>query len=377
MRRLACLLLVAAALVAGCGHPLIPQSVVAAHQTVKAHAKAAAAAKATAAASPTAAPPVSRVAQIGANGPVVGVNLYATSNYSAAQTQADGIRMMSYIKNDLHAGAVDIVWNFYASNDSSNTVLTDSTTLTADNVAILTQIAQEYHLLVAYRPLMFVHIQNTWEGNIKPANSRLWFDSYYNQNLPYLRMAQRYHVAEYIIGTEMDGVIGNALWPGFIARSNQVYQGVVSYAAHEYLYFPPKHQIPNMQYLGVDMYEKMNIPASSSQARVTQNYESWFAKMPASELRRTAIIETGISGVDGAYGSPSNLNLTGNMDPVIQQRWFTAACQAVKKFQLRAVFFWKVNLADMPLTHPASTPATFEGRLGAQAIAACASIING
>jgi hypothetical protein len=375
MRRLACLLLAAAALAAGCGHPLIPRSVVDARQTVKAQATATA--QATASASPTSAPWVPRVAQIGANGPVVGVNLYATSNYSAAQTRADGIRMMSYIKNVLHAGAVDIVWSFYASNDSSNAVLTDSTTLTAENVAILTQIAQEYHLLVAYRPLMFAHEQNTWEGLIKPANSRLWFDSYYEQNLPYLRLAQQYHVAEYIIGTEMDGVINNALWPGFIARSNQVYTGVISYAAHENLYFPPHSQLPNMQYLGVDMYEKMRIPASSSLERVTQNYESWFAKMPASVLRRTAIIETGISGVDGAYYSPANLNLTGHMDSVIQERWFTAACQAVKKFQLRAVFFWKVNLADMPLTAPASSPSVFEGRLGAQAIAACASIING
>lgn len=377
MRRLACLLLVAAALVAGCGHPGIPQSVIAAHQAVKAHAKGAATAKATASASPTAAAPVSRVAQIGANGPVVGVNLYATNNYSAAQTQADGIRMISYIKNVLHAGAVDIVWNFYASSDSSNTVLTNSTTLTAKNVAILTQIAREYHLLVAYRPMMFAHAQNTWEGLIKPANSRLWFDSYYKQNLPYLRFAQQYHVAEYIIGTEMDGVINNTLWPGFVARSNQVYTGVISYAGHQSRYFPPHSQLPKMQYLGVDMYEDLNIPASASLARVTQNYESWFAKMPASVLRRTAIVETGISGVDGAYHSPANLNRTGNLDPVIQERWFTAACQAVKKFQLRAVFFWKVNLADFPLTHPASSPATFEGRLGAQAVADCASIIHG
>jgi hypothetical protein len=376
MRRLACLLLVAAALAAGCGHPLIPQSVVAAHQTVRAHAKPTA--KPTASAPPAAAPWVPRVAPIGAHGPVVGVNLYATSNYSAAVTRASGIRMISYIKNVLNAGAVDIVWNFYASSDSSSTVLTNSTTLTAENVAILTQIAQEYHLLVAYRPLMFApHEQNSWEGLIKPANPRAWFDSYYSKNLPYLRMAQQYHVAEYIIGTEMDGVINTALWPGLIARSNQVYTGVISYAAHQRLYFPPRTKLPNMQYLGVDMYEALGIPASSSLSRVTYDYESWFAKMPASVLRRTAIIETGISGVDGAYHSPSNLNLTGHMDPVIQQRWFTAACQAAKKFQLRAVFFWKVNLADVPLTHPASAPSVFEGRLGAQAIAACAGIING
>ncbi len=51
---------------------------------------------------------------IGSKGPVVGVNLYAISNYTAAQTAAYGTRTLAYIKSTLNASAVDLVWSMYA-----------------------------------------------------------------------------------------------------------------------------------------------------------------------------------------------------------------------------------------------------------------------
>jgi len=48
----------------------------------------------------------------------------------------------------------------------------------------------------------------------------------------------------------------------------------------------------------------------------------------------------------------------------------------VKKYHLRGIFFWKVDLADNP-AHPAAAESVFEGREGAAAISNCAKIING
>jgi hypothetical protein len=368
----------AIAAVSACGHPLIPASALRsdANHASSSPTRAATSKSGSRISSDGAGAGSSFATVIGSNGPVVGVNLYATDDYSAEQTEIFGTTMISYIKNVLHAGAVDIVWQIFAPNDKSDVVDATGTTLSASDVGILTSIAKQYGLLVAYRPLMFTYESNDWEGLIEPTDPARFFDSYYRVNLPYLKMAQKYHVNEFVAGTEMDGVIGDPSWSTYVSEVSQVYSGVVSYASHESRYFPPTSDLPNMTYLGVDMYEKSDLPASASAEQVAGFYESYFAQMPASVLRRTAIIETGIEARAGAYQAPASLNFNGSLDEEVQYNWFTAACQAAKKFDLRAVFFWKVNLADNP-DEPASSLSTFEGREGADAIAACTSIIRG
>jgi hypothetical protein len=322
-------------------------------------------------------PGTSKFPVIGANHPVLGVNLWAKQNYTAAQTQVYGTRMLSYIKNVLHAGAVDIVWNFFAPSYASNQVVWTPSTLTVANVAILTKIAQQDHLLVEYRPMMFVlNVVNNWEGKITPSNDTQWFDAYYHAMIPYLHMAERYHVNEYVTGTEMDGVSQSPLWNSFLIKCAEIYQGVLSYADHQYRYFPPRTQLPPVGLVGLDDYEPLNLPATATLAQVTAAYEHYFTTVPASLLRRTALDETGIQARAGAYQEPSFMYIPGTLDPEVQANWYTAACRAVKRFRLRAVFIWKVDLADNP-AHPASSLSTFEGRVGAQAIGGCAAILAG
>lgn len=317
---------------------------------------------------------------IGSAGPVVGVNLYAVTNYTAEQTTAYGERMLPYIKNTLHAGAVDLVWNMYSPGYASNVVVTrKNTTLSAANIGILTKIAQHDGLFVEYRPLLFVETKgNTWEGLIKPRNPTAWFNSYYQQNLPYLKMAQQDRINEYVIGTEMKALSPAKQWKSFIAKSAKVfYHGQISYAQNQYVYFAPNTDLPPTTLTGVDMYEPLkNVPANASLSRVEAAYDKFFAAMPASILRRSAIQETGIEARAGAYQAPPNLTLSGKLDETIQKNWFIAGCAAARKFHLRAIFFWKADLADNP-AHPAASLSTWEGRLGAQAISQCARIIKG
>lgn len=317
-------------------------------------------------------------AAIGSTEPVVGVNLYALHNYTAAQTTADGVRTLSYIKYDLHANAVDLVWDMFVPGRHANSVVTTEDTLSAANVAILTELAQRYGLYVEYRPLLFVQTSgNMWEGYINPADQSKWFDSYYEQNLPYLTMAQKHHINEYVIGTEMKELTPDKDWAPFLARAAKVFTGQISYTQWEGIYFAPETELPPTNFTGVDMYEALNLPASASTAAVTAAYEEFFSDMPASLLTRTAIQETGIEARDGAYANPPNLGTVGGLNESVQYNWFTAGCEAVKRFHMRGIFFWKVDLSDYPLTHPASSLSTFEGKQGAVAISECASIING
>ena len=59
----------------------------------------------------------------------------------------------------------------------------------------------------------------------------------------------------------------------------------------------------------------------------------------------------------------------------MQVNWFTAACSTVRRFHMRGVFFFKVNLTDNP-AHPAKSLSTFEGKEGVSAIRQCVQILH-
>ena len=322
------------------------------------------------------APPVSNWPVLGADRPVLGVDLYSLGNYPAAEVKADGQRTLAYIKNVLKADAVGIVWNFFATSDNSNAVAATSATLSASNVAILTRIAKQDDLLVEYRPVILVPREpNNWAGKIAPSDPSAWFSSYYRAELPYLRTAQQLRVQEFVTATEMHGMNNSPLWPSFFARVSHAYHGVVSYATWDYDYFPPDSQIPPLKYLGMDMYWHMKLPQDATSAQVTQKWELLFGELPVSVVQRTAIDETGIQARAGAYADPGALGLPGRQSDQVQANWFLAACETVHKYHMRGVFFWKVDLTDNP-AHPASSLSTFEGRTGATAISDCARILH-
>jgi hypothetical protein len=360
MRRLSLCLLALVFLIAGCGHPLIPATYTTQPPAAKKH-------SAVTLNGPAAVP----------GGPVVGVDLYALSNYPTAIVEADGQRTIEYIKTALKANAVGIVWDLYAPSRTSDTVHATANTLSPANVEILTEIAEQDGLKVFYRPLIFVsdRPRDPWEGKITPASPSRWFDSYYRAELPYLRAAQQFGVSEFVAETEMHAMNAYPGWPAFYQRIAKVYHGVVSYASWDGDFFPPTGHLQHLAALGMDMYEKApHLAASAPESRVLATFESFFNSMPKAVLARTTIQEMGIEARAGAYQDPPNLEAAGALDEQVQANWFTAACQAVRKYDMRGVFFWKVDLTDNP-AFPASSLSTFEGKLGAKAIAGCASIL--
>ena len=197
-------------------------------------------------------------------------------------------------------------------------------------------------------------------------------------------MAQRLGVNEFVAATELQDLNGSPLWPAFFARISQIYQGLISYAAWDGNYFgsPPDKplqeaapQLLPVKYLGMDMYWHMNLPGTATKSDVTAAWQALFSKLPVSLLRRTAIDETGIQAQPGAYIDPGNLSAPGRLSESVQVNWFAAACATVRRYHMRGVFFWKVDLADNPM-RPAKSLSTFEGRKGAAAISECARILH-
>lgn len=369
MKRLSVLalaaVLAAAWMIAGWGHPLLPDP----HNGGR-----------TAAALGKSDWPV-----LGAHQPVLGVDLYALNDYSASEVRDYGRRMLGYIKKVLKADAVGIVWNFYSSSLSSDSVKATDHTLSPRNVAILTRIATQDHLLVEYRPIILVpSAASPWEGKITPGLQPRWFDSYYQAELPYLRMAQKLGVREFVTATEMVELNTSPLWSLFFTRVSRVYHGVISYGAWDGNYFgvspdePLTRAAPQLlpaKYVGMDMYWPLNLPPTATSAQVTAAWESLFGKVPPALLRRTAIDETGIQARAGAYLNPPDLGSLGQLSEAVQANWFAAACATVRRYHMRGVFFFKVDLTDNP-AHPASSLSTFEGRAAAAAIAECAHTLH-
>jgi hypothetical protein len=353
MKRLRPFLLAIVLLLAGCGHPLIPAADIGPG-------------------------PTARAAPSAGGGPVVGVDLYALSDCPPEVVEADGERTLRYIKTVLKANAVAIVWNLYAPSRTSDEVQATARTLSVTDVEILTEIARLDGLSVFYRPLIFVSDapKDPWEGTITPRDPARWFASYYEAELPYLRAAQQFRIAEFVAGTELHAMNASPGWTGFFGRLASVYRGVISYASWDGDYFPPGRHLQQLAALGMDMYERMpGLAASAPEAAVLARWDRLLGELPRSVLARTTIQEMGIEAAAGAYQHPADLGAAGAVDPRVQANWFTAACQAAHRYDLHGLFFWKVDLTDNP-AHPAASPSTFEGRLGALAIASCASILG-
>lgn len=361
MKRVLAPLGAAFVLVTACGHPLIPPSAL-----TPAPARTQ---------SPAAAPPTYFTVQ--RSRPMLGVDLYALHNYSAASVTFHGQRMLSYIKYTLHADAVGIVWNFYASTYTSDRVISSRRdTLSASDVAILTRIAKSYRLRVEYRPLIMVTGEpNPWQGIITPAHRLAWFRNYYRAELPYLRVAQRLRIKEFVAANEMHRLNSSRDWPRFFAWERKIFHGVVSYTAWDEDYLPRAQHVLPVRYLGTNMYRPLFLPDSATSAQVTSAWEAYFAHVPASVLERTAIDETGIAARAGAYRHPGFMWPNDHRDERVQVNWYLAACRTVLHYHMRGVFIWKADLTDNP-AHPARSLSTFEGQRGALAISRCARIMH-
>jgi hypothetical protein len=221
---------------------------------------------------------------------------------------------------------------------------------------------------VEYRPLIFTTTgTNTWEGHIYPRHPSAWMDSYFHAEKPYLKVAEKMGISEFVVETEMHAMNRNPLWASMLKRVGKVYHGTVSYTSWDGDYFPKDRHLLPVRRLGMDMYKRSKLKSNATARQVTKMWASWFKRMPVGVLHRTAIDETSIQARSGAYSNPAYTYLPGKENNKVQANWFHAACKTVHDFGLRGVYFWKVDLTDYP-DHPATSLSTFEGRPSAKVI---------
>lgn len=356
MRRLVQVLLGVALLLgaAGCYRPLVPRSLPAAggHPVVKHAAQRA--------------------------HPALGVDLYSKSNYRTATVRTDGSRDLAYAKRFLKVASVGIAWNLFSPANHSNQVVRTANTLTPANVGLLTKIAKADRLSVLYRPLIKIEGPKQWEGYIAPSDTAQWFANYFRAELPYLKLAQKYHVKEFVVGTEIVQLEQSApasQWRWFLGKVRHVYRGLVSYASWGRDFYPARQVVPPTAWYGVTAYPDFRLPDSAPVGQLVRAWVRVFRYVPHAVLTRTAIQEIGIPAGNGAYHTPWNWNRSYVLNETVQVRWFLSACYAARQLHLRGIYFWNLNLTDDPARPPKSSPVTFEGKRGARAIRRCSAIL--
>jgi hypothetical protein len=319
--------------------------------------------------------------------PILGVDLYSRSNYPTAMVRENGEKALSYIRNTLGATSVGISWNFFEPNSHANEVEATADTLTPASVQMLTEMANADHLSVMYRPLIevqkglgsagLINPQN-WEGFIAPQDQVQWFSSYFKAELPYLQIAQRLHVREFVTGSELAFLNSSNLWNGFFQAVGAVYHGIVSYASEQRDYFPAygAQHLLKLSYYGVDAYPEIFLPPSAKVSQIVAGWDRLFSGVGGQTLYRTALDEVGIRATDGAYYHPSLWGVSGTFNETVQANWFTAACEVVEQYHMRAIYFWNVNLADDPQHPPYPSPPTFEGKTAVNSIRGCLGIFH-
>jgi hypothetical protein len=340
MRRLTAAVAAAVALaITACGHPFIPAS----------------------AYSPVAG--VSAAGMITAHPFTTGVDLYESRDYPLAETETLGQRDIAWIVSTLHVQAIGIAWDLSVRHDTSDVVLAKSSgTASVADIRALTQIAQAYHLQVEYRVLLRVGGQDGVSEDLRPAHQRPWFKSLLSAETPYLKLAAKENVGEFVAGTELATLEGSRQWRWFFKDASAVYPGQLSYASWGGNFFSSHRALPPVSEYGVTAYPDIRLPDSATVAQLTAAWTSFLHRAPASVLMQTAIDEIGIPAEAGAYERPwAWNNQHGPQDDQVQARWFEAACAAAAAAHMRGIYFWNVNLIDDP-DHPYASLVKFEGR---------------
>jgi hypothetical protein len=318
--------------------------------------------------------------------PLLGVDVYSESDYSASATTTYGSAVLPYIHSKLDAQLVGLMWDLCSPGKHSNVVAAckagdGNATMSATDISDLAKMARSDGLQIQMRPIIRVgrpsgwnnpHL--SWEGYISPTNEEAWFKSLLKAEQPYLSVARSVGVEQFVVGSELYSVKYSKWWPWFLSRAGSDCHCQISYAAQDTEYLANASNLPHVSALGTDFYPALNLAPSASQAKVTAGWEKSLARVARSRLDRTSLDEISIRATAGAYRDPAMWDMSGKNDAAVQVRYFTAACATAAHYHMRALFFYFMPLNDDP-AHPFSFPAFFVDNPGSKAIAGCRKIL--
>lgn len=295
----------------------------------------------------------------------VDIDFYA---YTGENVLADARSTIGYVKR-LGANSVSISFPVFETSKHSSAVGATSETPSPSELAIVASVAEKAGLYVSIRPLMDqASIGGLSRTLWQPSDLAAWFASYSRFLLPYAKMAQRAKIPELINAAEFTQFQTSGRWRSVNNALRSVYTGAIAYSSN--------WGVPLLSVDGgtaaaktVDAYAPADVPPGASVARLTASWNAYDRSLPQGIVQT----EVGIAAVAGAYNVPYQFSWPGaRLNPLIQTRWFTAACAAAATNRLGGVYFWNIGLGQALNVPPdQSNPASWVDSPGAQAISGC------
>lgn len=296
----------------------------------------------------------------------IDMDFYTYTGYNVAPAAAADI---AYAKH-LGANAVSVSFPFFVSSPTARTVHGTSSTPSPAQLAILAQDAKKDGMYFSIRPLLDETVLHKVGGRVhwKPVSLASFFSSYESFLKPYAQMAQKYHINEIVIGVEFDAFNKSSYWGKLASYLRRYYKGTLAYSNNwDFTYTKRVNSSGVVQLL--DAYPIMKLPDNTSVRTLTAHWDAYLHAYP----RSTVISELGIAAQSGAYHVPYRIAPNGQaLKPYIQQRWFTAACDAVANEHDGGIYFWVLNVGQPVNVPPNRTnPSGWVDGPGAKTITAC------
>jgi hypothetical protein len=267
--------------------------------------------------------------------------------------------VVAYVKS-LNANSISISFPFFMNDRYSSRVFATSRTPTPAELELFVTDAERAGLYVSLRPLLsevnIGHSRVIW----KPAHPAAWFASYLRFLMPYARMAEASKVGEFIIGAEFAKFGNSPRWNGIDSAVAKVFHGRLAYSNNDTTGLSMLSG-GRLTVKTIDAYHPIQPP-------FLRGWKSFDRHLPT----HTVLTEVGISALDGAWRQPWVHRARGmRIDPNVQARWFTAACEAAIATGLRGIYFWALPLSTRFPGPTPTTPGAWAHSAGATAIARC------
>lgn len=297
----------------------------------------------------------------------LGIQVFWNSTGTRAEMAADANRIFNYVVG-LGANSVGINFFFYTDGVYPTRVYgVPRSTPSPATIGTVIASARRHGLRVLVRPLLnennIVDSRGDWRGSIQPPSVIGWFHNYWEFLKPYLAAAQRSGATSFDVGTELDSLAPDEYeWTAFKAAAAEVFTGQLEYAVNygRWQTDPAYEPVPDA---GVDAWPQLGLGDNATTRELTAAWVSWLHNQPEPVLRRTVLQEVGIAAVSGAYREPALPAPRGaTLDVAIQDKWFAAACAAVKQTGMAGIYFYNVNSADRPGNAASYRPGSFIGR---------------
>lgn len=279
--------------------------------------------------------------------------------YPGHDFSAAAAAVVAYVKS-LNANSLSISFPFFMSGRYSSRVFASPRTPTPTELALFITDAERAGLYVSLRPLLS-------EANIgksrviwQPAHPAAWFANYRRFLLPYARMAQASKVGEFIVGAEFSRFGDSPRWNGLDRALAQVFHGELAYSNNDTRGLSQSSG-GRVAIKTVDAYHPIHPP-------FLRGWKSFDRRLPA----HTVLTEVSIAAIDGAWRQPWVHRSQGvRVNPLVQARWFGAACHAAMATGMGGIYFWAIPLSTRFRGPTLATPGAWAHSAGSAAIARC------